>query len=291
MPKRKANAEANADEDLAEAELAAAIAAAAKAPADEEIGGLGDGTAMVHFEVAGGACPKQYKAGQHRGEKPLVLLYLCIRGLGETPRMMLAECGASYTHCASPMGEDQAVACEWRKRSPNGLTPMMSGVGVLRAQPLSQSGTIVRYLAQRYGMAGGDELDGARADCLYQTVKDLSSKKSEITGGAEETIEGSKGPAATATSIVAMLEAMPDPADAGAALNYGQIELLNVLLDCEETTEGCVKALSPRLETFRKAGASRPRLAKYLSSPLRFPAIAPGYRYRDGPLKRSAFKM
>ena len=218
--------------------------------------------------------------------------YLCIRGLGETPRMMLAECGASYTHLASPMGEDQAVACEWRKRSPNGLAPMLSGIGVPRAQPLSQSGTIVRYLAQRYGMAGDSELACARADCLYQTVKDLSSKKSEITGDAKECItEGPKGPAAAATSISAMLEAMPDPADAGAALNYGQIELLNVLIDCEEKAEGCVKSLSPRLETFRKAGASRPRMAKYLSSPLRFPATVPGYRYKGGPLKRAAFKI
>ena len=264
MSKRKADE----DEDLAEAELAAAIAAAAKAPADEEIGGLGDGTAMVHFEVDGGKCPKQYKAGQRKGEKPLIFLYLCIRGLGETPRMMLAECGASYTHLASPMGEEQAVACEWRKRSPNGLTPMLSGIGVPRAQPLSQSGTIVRYLAQRYGMAGDSELEGARVDCLYQTVKDLSSKKSEITGKAEEKTEGSKGPVATAASISAMLEAMADPADAEAALNYGQIELLNVLIDCEEQAEGCVKALSPQLETFLKAGVARPRMAKYLSSAL-----------------------
>ena len=82
------------DEETAEAEIAAAIAAAKSAPADEEIGGLGDGTAMVHFEVKGTPA-KQYKSGQKRGEKPLVFLYLCIRGLGETPRMMLAEAGAS----------------------------------------------------------------------------------------------------------------------------------------------------------------------------------------------------
>ena len=106
----------DADEAEAEAEIATAIAAAKAAPADEEISGLGDGSAMVHFEVEGAAC-KQYKNGRQRGEKPLVLLYLCIRGLGETPRLMLAECGASYTHLASPMGEAQAASCEWQELS------------------------------------------------------------------------------------------------------------------------------------------------------------------------------
>jgi len=286
MSKRKADE----DEDVAEMELAAAIKAAAEAPADEEIGGLGDGTAMVHYEVVG-ECPPQYKPGRQKGEKYLVLIYLCIRGLGETPRMMLAEVGASYTHLASPMGEDQAVSCEWRKRSPNGLTPMLSGLGVPRSQPLSQSGTIIRYLAGRYGMAGESELDVARADCLYQTVKDLGAKKSEIIEVADAPTEGAKGPSVTAATIGAMREAMPDPSDAAAALNYGQIELLNLLLDLEEQAAGCVKALSPALDAFRAAGAARPRIAKYLASPLRFPAIVPGYRYKAGPVKRASFKL
>ena len=82
-----------ADEDAAEAEIAAAIAAAAAADADEEISGLGSGSAMVHFEVPGAAAPQYAKlgAGRKAGEKKLVFMYLCIRGLGETPRLMLAE--------------------------------------------------------------------------------------------------------------------------------------------------------------------------------------------------------
>ena len=49
------------------------------------------------------------------------------------------------------MGEEQALSCEWRKRSPNGLTPVLSGLGVPRAKPLSQSATVIRFLAERYG--------------------------------------------------------------------------------------------------------------------------------------------
>ena len=102
MSKRKADEE----EDAAEAEIAAAIAAAKAAPPDEEIAGLGSGTAMVHWEVPGSPA-KQYKSPA-RGEKHLVFLYLCIRGLGETPRLMLAECGAAYTHLTQRSGEARA---------------------------------------------------------------------------------------------------------------------------------------------------------------------------------------
>ena len=344
MPKRKVEE----DEDAAEAEVAAALAAAAAAPPDEEIGGLGDGTAMVAFEIPGQKV-KQYQAGRQSGEKSLILMYLCIRGLGETPRLMLAECGAAYTHLASPMGEPQAVSCEWRKRSPNGLMPMMSGLGVPRAKPISQSATICRYLAARFGMMGATELDRARADTLYETAKDLKGKTGEIVGTAEDATEGAKGPTALATCIAAMLEGarkavprtvqlyqvtrpqvdrrgvkstslstaprlpppaaptkyststyppcfapriaeMPDPADDSAALNYGQMELLNLLMQCDETSPGCVRKLHPSLEGFRASGVARPRIAAYLASPMRFPTfVSPTYRYTDGPVKRSSF--
>ena len=217
MSKRKIDE----DEDVAEAEVQAAIAAAKDAPADEEINGLGSGTAMVLFDVKAKPA-KQYKSGYERGDKPLVLVYLTIRGLAEVPRLMLAEAGVEYIHLASPMSETQAVACEWRKRSPNGLTPMVSGLGVPRAHPISQSASVVRYLAQRFGMTGATELDGVRADVLYETAKDLAAKADEITGKKDAT-QGAKGPTDTAARIAVMLDTMPNPADEGAALNFGQI--------------------------------------------------------------------
>ena len=89
-----------------------------------------------------------------------------------------------------------------------------------------------------------------------------------------------------------MLEEMPDIADDTAALNYGQIELLNLLMDCEEQAPGCVAALSPTLDGFRSAGAARPRIKRYLASPLRFPRNTPGdYTYVSGPIKRSALAL
>lgn len=285
------------EEEVAEAELAAAIAAAKAAPADEAISGLGSGTAVIHFDVKPtGKPPKQYAFELRAGEKPLVLLYLAIRGLGETQRLMLAEAGAEYTHLVSPMGEDQSLCIEWRKRSPNGLAPVLSGLGVPRANPISQSSATVRFLASRYGMAGATELDRARVDTFFETVKDLAGKKGEITGQTPTMTNGAKGPVMTAGNIERMLADMPDPSDDDAALNYGQIELLKVLLGCEEVSVGCVAKLSAPLDAFRVKAASRPRIAAYLASPMRLPAInsdkgkteAP-YSYNGGPVKRSCF--
>lgn len=276
------------DEDTAEAELSAAIAAAAAAPASEEIAGLGDGTAILHFPVAGALGP-QYREGRRDGEQPLVFLYLAIRGLGETPRLMLAEAGATYEHLASPMGEDQSIAAEWRRRSPNGLTPIMSGLGVPRATPLCQSSAIVRYLAGRYGMDGGDELARARADSLFETARDLRGKGAEVRAGEYETA-GAKGAVLMAENLLKMLAGMGDVKDASAALNYGQIQLLNVLLEFDEDVPGCVERLSPQLDAWRKAGAGRKGIAAYLRSGMRFPKVDAAYRYKTEAIKRGDLK-
>ena len=140
-------------------------------------------------------------------------------------------------------------------------------------------------------MVGATELEGLRADVLFETAKDLKSKKAEIVGTAADATTGAKGPTATAENLAAMLDDMPEASNADAALNYGQIELLNLLIECDESEPGCVGKLSPALDAFRAAGAARPRIAEYLASPLRFPAIVPGYRYKAGPVKRSYFAL
>ena len=69
--------------------------------------------------------------------------------------------------------------------------------------------------------------------------------------------------------------------------------LLKSLLDFEEAAPGCVKKLCPALDMFLQAAIARPRIAAYLTSPMRFPTIAGAgdYKYVDGPVKRSAFAI
>merc|ERR1712118_103487 len=78
-------------------------------------------------------------------------------------------------------------------------------------------------------------------------------------------------------------------------MNYAQIQLGHVLMQCDEIKPGCVAKLSPTLDDFRKAMAARPRIAAYLASPMRFPLThnevrgEGGHNYTKGPLKRSVF--
>ena len=60
-------------------------------------------------------------------KKNIILTYFSIQGLGEVPRLILAEAGMPYESICAIGGEDQSVAMEWQTRSPNGLLPMLSG--------------------------------------------------------------------------------------------------------------------------------------------------------------------
>jgi len=278
-------------ERVAEAEIAACIAAASAAAPNSEISGLGPSEAAVHHRSDPPAKP-QYSTALADSEKPLLLLYFTIQGLGEGIRLLLAEAGMPHECIGVVGGEDQALACEWRARSPNGLLPMLSGAGITRAKPLSQSGSILRFLAGRLGMGG------VWADILYETAKDLGGFKKEMAAaGADRDCSVAKGPFATGKRIERMLADMPDPADAGAALNYGQIQLFNVLLGCEDRRKGCVgENLGSVLDTFRTAMENRSGLKEYLQSTARYPLTLNelgedgGYVYSTGPLNRGDIK-
>jgi len=295
--KRKAE-DLEADEEVAEAELSRAIAKSEAASATEKIAGLGSGKAPLYFKVEGTVRPpwEMYPTHPQGDEKPLVLTYFAIRGLGEVPRLILAEAGASFEHIAVTGGEAQADSMEWRKRSPNGLLPTISGLGVPRAEPLSESGTIIRFLAKKYDMAGKDDVEAARIDNLFEAAKTLAGEKALIID--EESIDPAKAklPDAIAKRIEVMLSDMAPATKDDKVFNYAQIQLLHFLLTCDEVKPGCVKKLSKGLDEFRKTAAARPRIAAYLASPMHFPATKKdmgdddgGYSYCQGPIARQDF--
>lgn len=297
----------NEDEVKARAELKVATTAASTASPDEEITGLGPSPAPLHLTSNGPTnTPKpQYHTSLQPHEEPLILTYFAIQGLGEVPKLLLAEAGMPYQCIAVMGGEDQSLALEWRTRSPNGLLPTLSGWGIPRSNPLSQSGTILRFLARKLGMTGvtKDGKDGAydvaeaRADILYETAKDLGSGKKAIAViDPVKDYAVAKGPFATGRRIEAMLEGMPDPKDGGAVLNYGQIQLFQVLTGCEAWRKDSVKDnLGEVLDSFRVDMGNRSGLKEYLGSTARFPLTkgevgGDGYVYATGPLKRGDVK-
>lgn len=286
--------EDDTDERAAEAEIAAAVAASrsAAAAADAQpVTGLGPSPAPLYVEVRPAHKPAQYPgAVTSEGEKSPLLTYFAIPGLGEAIRLLLAEIGADYDHLAVAGGEEQAVAAEWRARSPNGLLPILSGWGVPRSEPIGQSGAILRHLAKRCGLAGSNDVDAARADALYECAKDLGGHAELISSkDPEKDMTSYKLPFVHAGRLEKMLTRMADPSDHDAALNFGQIELYNVLRKCELRRAGCVgENLSEALDGFRKSVESRPGIASYLKSGASLPFTKGelgqegGYVYTDG---------
>jgi glutathione S-transferase len=275
---------------------AKALAAAAAAPPDESLLGLTDAT-PAPVCVAVPAVPAPQYARPEAWEKPLRLTYFAIQGLGEVPRLMLAEAGAAYESVAVYGGE-QGTELAWRTASPNGLLPTASGLGIAHTAPICQSGAIIRFLAKQYGFLGSSE---AMADVLYETAKDLGEHSAAVTGYAggarvsdpNEEDGAAKGPWALILRIETMLEAAPDPVDADAALSFGQMQLFHLVTTLDATKAGCVGAVSEKLEAFRATVAARGRIAAYLAGKLRYPltkgelGLGDGdYAYNSGAIAR-----
>ena len=292
---------ANEAEELkAEAEIAATTKAAAEASPDEEINGISPSNAVLHLKS--NPTPKsQYNTSLQDSEKPLLLVYFTIQGLGEVPKLLLAEAGMAYECIAMPWVEDQALSMEWRSRSPNGLMPILSGGGIPRSSPICQSGAIIRFLAKKLGMDGGsDAVACSRADVLYETAKDLGDgdKKKEIAAvKPTKDYSSAKGPFALGKRIEKMLMDMADPKDESSVLNCGQLQLFQILENCEARRAGCVKEnLGDIMDTFRLDMSNRSGLKEYLNSTARFrhtcadKGLDGGYSFAAGALKRKDIK-
>lgn len=285
--------DATEEEKKAEKEIAEAIKASEAVSPDETVDGLGPSKGVMYVRFRPSP-KKQYDTELRSGEKPPLLTYFAIQGLGEVPRLMLAEAGMPYDHAIVVGGEDQSVALNWRSRSPIGLLPTLSGLGIPRSAPICQSGSVIRLLARRLGM-GGDDF---RADVLYETAKDLNEKKDIITSvDPEKDYSVHKGAFSLGRRVECMLRDMPDPKDGGAALNYGQVQLFHVLKSCETNRGSCVKEnLGEVLDAFRLDMEKRAGLSEYLNGGARFPRTngemgrEGGYTYHSGPLRRGDVK-
>jgi len=286
--------ENNADEKFADKEISFAMQASKDADLEEPILGLGPSKGPIYVQVRPrGGIPPQYIYCLKENEETPIFTYFAIKGLGEVQRMMFAEANVPYDHIICVGGEDQSMVAEWRTRSPNGLLPTLSGMGIPRSSPISQSGAIIRFLARRLGMNGFDERGSVDADWLYETAKDMGSHARLVasTKEGDEKDMAAKKPFSTADRVAKLLATMPDPKKDDTAMNYGQIQLFKFLQGCEGRRQGCVKEnLGEDLDNFRIAMESRPRLKAYIASPLCMPftlneiseEAEGGYSYADG---------
>jgi len=284
--KRKISSEEEEGEGKAESEIAAAIKAAAEASPDEMISGLGGESKAVLYLKSNPLKKTQYNTTLAENEEPLLLTYFALQGLGEVPKLILAEAGMSYDCIAVMGGEDQSLATEWRSRSPNGLLPLLSGAGIPRSSPLSQSSAITIFLANKFGMTGNKTIfEATKVHELYETAKDLGagSNKSDIAAvTSTKDYSVAKGPFALGKRIEKQILKMADPKEDTAVLNYGQIQLFYVLQSCETRRTNCVKeSLGDVLDSFRVSMMNRSGLKEYLNSSARFP-LTHGELGKDG---------
>lgn len=97
------------------------------------------------------------------------LMYFNGRGLGELTRYIFAVAGQDY--------EDHRIEFgDWSKYKEDtlfGQLPVLVITENSEETKLSQSGTIARYLARRFGFAGKDDLEQARAEMILDHFNDL----------------------------------------------------------------------------------------------------------------------
>ncbi|KAG4070508.1 hypothetical protein HA402_005740 [Bradysia odoriphaga] len=98
------------------------------------------------------------------------LSYFNIKGLGEPIRFLFAYGGQNY--------EDNRVSHEdWpaiKSSTPMGQMPVLEVDGNV----VHQSGAILRYLARRFGLAGGSDWESLLIDTVADTITDFRLKLS-----------------------------------------------------------------------------------------------------------------
>ena len=141
----------------------------------------------------------------------LKLCYFNGRGLAETSRMILAVAGAEYEDFRYPLevidwATFNMVREEFNKDKAEGkLEKSMGKVPFLVVNDgvettLSQSKSIERYLARRFGFMGGSDLEAAQIDSLcecirdfkdaYQPVRKMENKEESMQKWFGETLVG-----------------------------------------------------------------------------------------------------
>jgi len=98
------------------------------------------------------------------------LIYFNGRGRAELARLLFAVGGVKYEDQRHEMNEWPAVKA--KLNAPFGQVPLLS----IDGQLYSQSVSIARYLAEKFGLAGKTDLDKLRADMIVHCLEDVVQK-------------------------------------------------------------------------------------------------------------------
>eukprot|EP00092_Neocalanus_flemingeri_P055911 GFUD01066215.1.p1 GENE.GFUD01066215.1~~GFUD01066215.1.p1 ORF type:complete len:209 (+),score=73.67 GFUD01066215.1:42-668(+) len=106
------------------------------------------------------------------------LTYFNLKGRAELARLILAQAEVQYEDCRIERGDWAAM----KKTLPLGQLPVMEVEGTT----ISQSMSIARYLARRFGLAGKNDVEGAEADQTVDAINDLTNSVVPVLNEKDE---------------------------------------------------------------------------------------------------------
>ena len=126
------------------------------------------------------------------------LIYFQSRGQAEVTRLIFAQAGVEY--------EDRRLTSEeWAKlkpTTPTGVLPVLEVDGKM----YPGSGPIARFVAERYGLAGTNDLENLEIAGIRDTIRDCTLKLVQIFLEKDETRKADLVKEATETHIPKYLE-------------------------------------------------------------------------------------
>lgn len=191
----------------------------------------------------------------------LKLEYFAGRGRGEVARLILAAADVVY--------EDKRVTFEeWsahKPKTPLGTMPVLTIDGKVR---LSQSGTIVRYLALKTGTSGKNPTQAAVIDMMFETLSEVYFKLPFFESDAAE--KDKKTKAVMEANIIPALSlfekmAQSDKFLVGEGLSYADLALIEFFFNMEGKPGFDAKQY-PRLNSINKNVVSIPNIKNYLAN-------------------------
>jgi len=199
------------------------------------------------------------------------LSYFDIRGLAELNRLVLTASGAKWEDDRIPFTKKEDGSFDrgdWesvrKAKTPYGSVPVLTFNGV----QIAQSAAIMRFIAKREGLAGGNEIESALIDGAFEHILDIRkgffTNKADAAKLADFWNKGFGDQVASLNKNVT-----GNPWFAGSKISYADIAIYYTLYVLgTENKEAVEKALAanPKVAAISDAVQKDAKIAAYLAA-------------------------
>ena len=202
------------------------------------------------------------------------LTYFNVRGLAETSRILLAIGKEDYEDFRYPLNITNMERPEFDNDKNEGklvkslnMVPFLEVDGAI----ISQSKSIERFLARRFNLMGGSDIESARIDAICECVIDFKDmyKKIKNMEGKELNTGMTKWFGETLVERLELLENSIDSSDfsVGYNLSLADIVLFRFITEFFDDTDSALKALetTPKIKGIVEHVGKLERVKKWLT--------------------------